>query len=56
MKFKKIASISAVFMLAVSNLAYANPNTNESMYMLQNETISEYETERNENEEIENIV
>ena len=55
MKFKKIASISAVFMLAVSNLAYANPNTNESMYMLQNETISEYETERNENEEIENI-
>lgn len=55
MKFKKIASISAVFMLAVSNLAYANPNTNESMYMLQNETISEYEIERNENEEIENI-
>lgn len=55
MKFKKIASISAVFMLAVSNLAYANPNTNESMYMLQNETISEYETERNENEENEEI-
>lgn len=47
MKFKKIASTSAVLMLVVSNLTYANPNTDESMDTLQNEVISEYETERN---------
>lgn len=55
MKFKKIASTSAVLMLAVSNLAYANPNTNESIDTLQNEIISEYETEKNKTEEIEKI-
>lgn len=55
MKFKKIASTSAVLMLVVSNLTYANPNTDESMDTLQNEVISEYETERNEIEETEKI-
>lgn len=55
MKFKKIVSTSAVLMLAVSNLAYANPNTNESIDTLQNEIISEYETEKNKTEEIEKI-
>ena len=46
MKFKKIASTSAVLMLVVSNLTYANPNTDESMDTLQNEVISEYEAEK----------
>ena len=55
MKFKKIASTSAVLMLVVSNLTYANPNTDESMDTLQNEVISKYETERNEIEETEKI-
>ena len=52
MKFKKIASTSAVLILAVSNLTYANPNTDESINTLQNEIISEYETEEVE----ENII
>ena len=34
MKFKKIASTSAVLILAVSNLTYANPNTDESINTL----------------------
>lgn len=38
--------------LAVSNLTYANPNTDESINTLQNEIISEYETEEVE----ENII
>ena len=52
MKFKKISSTSAVLILAVSNLTYANPNTDESINTLQNEIISEYETEEVE----ENII
>lgn len=45
MKLKKLASIAVVLILAVSNLTYANPNTNENMYMLQNEIISEDKTD-----------
>ena len=52
MKFKKIASTSAVLILAVSNLTYANPSTGERINTLQNEIISEYETEEVE----ENII